>query len=203
MLNELGLNNVESIITEWNQSEFLPSPAGTFKRRPNYREFFSSPYNAAYTAAVLIHLQDTDVVFAHRYRGDAGGMGLFEYDGNYRKPAYSYKAFREISKFHPIRLELKGLEELPEGFAAIAGMSENKNSIALLISDYREGNNPYEIRLFNLPFQDSFLIIKRYIIDKNRNLDLVESKKMVGKNEVVLNNTLEGPAVELIILTKE
>jgi len=200
MLNELGLNNVESIITEWNQSEFLPSPAGTFKRRPNHRDFFSSPYNAAYTAAVLIHLQDTDVVFAHRYRGDAGGMGLFEYDGNYRKPAYTYKAFREISR-HPIRLELKGLEDLPEGFVAIAGMSENRKSIALLIADYREGNNPYEIRLFNLPFQNSSLMIKRYIIDKNRNLELVESKKMAIKNELTLNNTLEGPAVELIFFS--
>jgi len=127
-------------------------------------------------------------------------MGLFEYDGNYRKPAYTYKAFREISR-HPIRLELKGLEDLPEGFVAIAGMSENRKSIALLIADYREGNNPYEIRLFNLPFQNSSLMIKRYIIDKNRNLELVESKKMAIKNELTLNNTLEGPAVELIFFS--
>jgi hypothetical protein len=202
MLNELGLYNVESIITEWNQSEFLPSPAGILKRRPNHREFFSSPYNAAYTAAVLIYLQDTDVVFAHRYRGDAGGMGMFEYDGNYRKPAYAYKAFRELSKY-PIRLELLGLEELPEGFVAIAGISENRDSIALLISDYREGNNPYEIRLFNIPFQNLSLTIKKWIINKSRDLDLVEYKNMVGKNEVVLNNYLECPAVVLIVLSKD
>jgi len=202
MLNEIGLNNVESIITEWNQAEFLPSPPGTFKRRPNHREFFSSIYNAAYTAAVLIHLQDTDVIFAHRYRGDAGGMGLFEYDGSYRKPAYAYKAFREMIK-HPVRLELKGLEDLPEGFTAIAGISEDKNSIALLISDYREGKNPYMVKLFNLPFTETSLIIERYILDEKKNLDLVELKSISRSNELILNNILEGPAVELIILRKE
>lgn len=124
LLDAHGYTKAESILSEWNLT-----PDFTEGEKAELR----GEHNAAFVGAALSYFQDAPLNAAIFYRGDATWMGLFDLDGKYFKPAYTFKAMGEMLDT-PKRLAVKGPDTL--GFAAIAGKSADGKTVQILISNY-------------------------------------------------------------------
>jgi xylan 1,4-beta-xylosidase len=124
ILDTHGFPRAESILSEWNLSaDFTDAEKAELQ----------GAHNAAYIGAVLSYLQDTSIDHAHFYRGDAAWMGLFGLDGKYFKTAYTFKAMGKMLDT-PQRLRVEGSDTF--GYAALAGRSDDGNTVQILISNY-------------------------------------------------------------------
>jgi xylan 1,4-beta-xylosidase len=124
ILDTHGFPRAESILSEWNLSaDFTEAEKAELQ----------GAHNAAYVGAVLSYLQDTSIDHAHFYRGDAAWMGLFALDGKYFKTAYTFQAMGKMLDT-PQRLPVEGSDTF--GFAALAGRSNDGNTVQILISNY-------------------------------------------------------------------
>jgi hypothetical protein len=172
-LLRFGLNETENILSEWNTALKGIDP-----------EEYGNAKGAAFTACVLIFLQDAGCDMAYRYRGTQGfdglhGLGLFEVSGKYKKPAYAFKAMRILLE-SPIRV-LTNKMDYKEGFAFIAGVSEDNKNITLLISNYESEYQKYDLTIENLPWDSKFTYV-RYVVDDTYNLQIAEIENLKGSS---------------------
>ncbi|MGA9508027.1 MAG: hypothetical protein WBV55_05205 [Candidatus Sulfotelmatobacter sp.] len=138
ILDTHGFPHAESILSEWNLSaDFTEAEKAELQ----------GAHNAAYIGAVLSYLQDTSIDHAHFYRGDAAWMGLFGLEGKYFKTAYAFKAMGKMLDTRQ-RLSVDGTDTF--GFAALAGRSNDGNTVQLLISNYEIPAN-YKPDLMPMP----------------------------------------------------
>jgi hypothetical protein len=141
VLDTHGFPRAESILSEWNLSyDYTILEAAELQ----------SAHNAAFVGAVLTYLQDAPINHAHFYRGDAAWMGLFDLNGNPFRPACVFKAMGQMLST-PVRLAVAGTDTF--GFAALAGKSEDGNTLKILISNYAKPAN-YKPR--PMPFAPEF-----------------------------------------------
>ena len=124
LLDAHGYTKAESILSEWNQT-----PDFTEAEKANLQ----GEHNAAFIGAALTYYQDTPLDAAIFYRGDATWMGLFDLQGNYFKPAYTFKAMGEMLDT-PKRLAVEGADTY--GFATLAGKSADGKTVQIFISNY-------------------------------------------------------------------
>ncbi len=124
LLDNKGFTKVESILSEWNLSADF-----TKDEEPE----LSSMENAAFIGSTLMNLQDSSVDFAHFYRADPLWMGLFNIDGSYRKPAYTFRATGMMLDT-PDRLDASGGDT--NGFNVLAGRSKDNKRVQILIDNY-------------------------------------------------------------------
>lgn len=129
VLDAHGFPKAESILSEWNFS-------ADFTIR--FAAELQSANNAAFVAAVLMFLQDSSIDQAYFYRGDAAWMGLFDLNGQYFKPAYSFKAMGQMLNT-PRRLEVTGTDTF--GFVGLAGISEDGRTVQIFLSNYAKPDN--------------------------------------------------------------
>jgi xylan 1,4-beta-xylosidase len=125
IIDEHGFPQAESILSEYNRSADFTEPMKAELR---------SADNAAFVATTLIYLQDASVDRAIYYRGDASWMGLFDLEKRPYKPAYAIRAMGEMKKT-PERIAATGGDD--EGFAVLAGKSEDGRTVQILISNYQ------------------------------------------------------------------
>jgi hypothetical protein len=90
-------------------------------------------HNAAFVGAVLSYYQDAPLDHAMFYRGDAAWMGLFDLEGRYFKPAYTFAAMGKMQET-PRRLAVEGADSF--GFAALAGRSADGKRVQIFLSNY-------------------------------------------------------------------
>jgi xylan 1,4-beta-xylosidase len=124
ILDARGFPKAESILSEWNLTPDFTE---------NERERLQGEENAAFIGAVLSYFQDAPLDHADFYRGDAAWMGLFRLDGRYFKTAYAFQAMGKMQDT-PQRLAVDGADTF--GFAALAGRSEDGNTVQIIISNY-------------------------------------------------------------------
>ncbi len=124
LLDAHGFPKAESVLSEWNLT-----PDFTQAEMDELR----SAHNAAFIDSVLSYIQDVPLDGAIFYRGDAAWMGLFDLQGDYYKTAYAFKAMGQMQDT-PKRLAVKGTDTF--GFAALAGLSADGNTLQVLISNY-------------------------------------------------------------------
>jgi hypothetical protein len=137
LLDGHGYTKAESILSEWNLT-------------PDFTEGekaeLQGEHNAAFVGAVLSYLQDAPLDKAMFYRGDATWMGLFDLQGNYFKPAYTFRAMGQMLET-PVRLAVDGADTY--GFAALAGRSRDGKTVQLILSNYEipAGYKPRQMTL--------------------------------------------------------
>ena len=124
ILDTHGFPKAESILSEWN---LTPDFTEAEKARLQGVE------NAAFIGAVLSYFQDAPIDHAQFYRGDAAWMGLFDLQGQSFKTANMFRAMGMMLD-SPQRLAVEGTDTF--GFAALAGRSEDGNTVQILISNY-------------------------------------------------------------------
>jgi hypothetical protein len=184
-LDAQGLN-CPQLLTEWDLwwSEYGSLSKYDFER-------------AVYACSSLIRIQDSPIVIANYYRGDAHwSKGLFNETGDLRKPAYAFKAFKTMLET-PIRSSCT--YSASYGYAALAGKSNDNNRVAILISNYNETYNGYNLTVDNLPWK--VFKYERYLLDETHDLALVESGDFSGTKTFGKSESLPYPSFQLIILT--
>lgn len=129
VLDAHGFPRAESILSEWNLS-------ADFTIR--FAAELQSANNAAFAADVLTFLQDAHIDHAHFYRGDSAWMGLFDLNGQLFKPAYAFEAMAKMLST-PNRLLISGTDNI--GYAGLAGISDDGQTIQILLSNYVRPDN--------------------------------------------------------------
>ena len=124
VLDAHGFPKAESILSEWNLS---------YDFTDQEKDELQGMHNAAFIGAVLSYLQDAPVDHAMFYRGDAAWMGLFDLEGRYFKPAYTFKAMGRMLDT-PQRFAVEGADTF--GLAALAGRSADGKTVQVFIGNY-------------------------------------------------------------------
>lgn len=217
LLDNYGFRNAESHLGEWNLSSQTVS-----KGIPEQ----NSMADAAFTASVLMYLQDAPVDLSQYYSGRAGGLGLFDAKGGYGKKAYVFKATKSMLDTKQ-RVDATGADTL--GFAVLAGRERDMKKVQVLISNYEIGpvdppdvgppgllyermktvlkgskikyadNRGYALKITNLPWGKGEFTVKRYRLSEKENLELVGSTAGTG-GMLQMTNPLPPPSMELIVL---
>jgi alpha-N-arabinofuranosidase len=195
-LDTYGFTDAENLLTEWNisvEADF---------------EHLRDATGAAYTALVLSHLQDTSVTIANRYRGD-GGLGMFNSEGLYTKPAYSFLAFHWMLD---TTQRLATEAPLTYNWSAIAGRGETSEvsetsevwaaMVQILISNYASSHASFDLTVDNLPWGVAQPYrYERYLLDETHDLTLVESADVpAGSSSFTTTEAMAAPSVQLIRL---
>lgn len=213
LLDAHGLNKTESHVNEWNLN-LTKNSAGPQNQ--------ASLETAAFTASALMYLQDAPLDRSFFYTGNAGNMGCFETNGTPRKRAFALKATGAMLDT-PQRLKVKGGDTM--GFAVLAGESEDKQTVQVLISNYQiqQPTEPprqsapagshglarrkirsltvegYSLVVNNLPWGKSSFTMRRYRLDAAHDFAFVEQQETAGET-FRLTNAISAPAVELLVL---
>lgn len=206
LLDSYGLYDCENINTEWNIDILSPQ-----RDKDNEK-------NAAFTASCLIAFQNCEIDHAFRYRGTQGNnwlarllgldLSLFTYDGKYKMPALVYLAFHYMENT-PYLIDANISNEI----SYIAGISEDKRNLSILISNYEGKNMDYTLHIKNL-LNESYKIAY-YLIDSSHHLQIIkkdnasliyEGRGTIKKNSIVFIYATtsrlppEGPPVARIPL---
>ena len=196
LLDSYGFTECENINTEWNINILTPQ-----RDKDNAK-------NAAFTSCCLTIFQDADIDYAFRYRGTQDNnwlmrligfdLSLFTYDGVYKKPALSYLALHHIIEDTPFRLNTSKIDP-STGITSLAGISEDKTNVSILISNYKQPDTPCTIEILNLPWTTSYNIV-HYLIDDSHDFEVIEKKESNTTN-FTLTKTIKQNTVHFIRLT--
>jgi hypothetical protein len=192
LLDEYGFSSAELILDEWNYTAGAP------------RDEYWNARGAAWTASVLAYLQDTRITISNRYRGNGGGdggrwFGLFYDNGAYKKPAYTYRAFRWLLET-PVRLAAAGSDT--QGYAVLAGKSPDDRTVHILVGDLQSARTAYTLTVANLPWgAGQPYRYERYLLDETHDLTLAEAADVpAGSASFVAAEAMAAPSVQLIRL---
>jgi len=171
LLDSFGFLSTENINTEWNIDILTPQ-----RDKDNAR-------NAAFTACSLTVFQDAYLDHAFRYRGNQDNnwlmrflgldLSLFTYNGIYKQPALTYQAMKTIAHDTPLRISTPVMNS-SIGRTYLAGISEDKTNISILLSNFDAPNTDYNLTLTNLPWNTTYTIVQ-YCIDETHHLEITNT----------------------------
>lgn len=124
LLDENGLPNANVMLTEWNLS---PTAATDTPYVQNIQ-------CAAFVGAALTYMQDSPIDYSFFYRGDAAYLGLFRKSGAFSETARAFQLMGKMQET-PRRLATSGGDTI--GFSVLAGISDDRNTLQVLISNYQ------------------------------------------------------------------
>ena len=154
--------------------------------------------HTAFISSALTYLQDSPLDRALFYRGDPTVLGLFEFNGRYRKSASVFKLFGAMLDT-PQRLSVSGTDD--RGLTLLAGRSADQNLVQLIITQYggRAGAE-YKLNLQNLPWGESEFEVRRYKISED---PFSPKEPFIGQGgKFQTAGSLSENDVEFIILRK-
>lgn len=172
LLDRHGFKATQSLLTEWNCF------GGDWKKlfsEPDYcKEIFarnSGPEGAAFLASSLILMQDAAVDEACFYTADTQWFGVFDEFGVPKKTFYALKASRLLMDT-PLRVAVTGGKE-PTGLAIAAGLSEDRKTAQILVSNLRDPRRVFDVEIAGLPFASKKPTAEIFILDDTHNLESI------------------------------
>ena len=154
LLDENGFNQSESFCTEWKP--MIPgikggsnpeNPEGAaeqdFARKRNHEA-------AACAVSTLIRWQDAPLDMAHYYTADYSPWSMFDEYGEPGKVFFGFKAFHQLLQT-PNRVDVTGLPDA-DALTLGAGLSDDKKTAGLLVSNFHCKESQHSISLKNLPW---------------------------------------------------
>ena len=182
LMTQYGYSNAQSILDEWN---YGPSNWRTlFIDAAATREYFDTTQNsvgAAFDAAVMIGLEDAHVDIATFYTGTTSMWGLFTSSGSPQKPYYAFLAFSNLLN-SPKRLAITST--VSPSIHMLAGISEDGQTVRILISNPSKELHRTRIALIGLPWKGSSQYQKQVVNDRS-NLEIA------GQSTITPASTLE------------
>ncbi|MBN2477494.1 MAG: hypothetical protein JXB62_23005 [Pirellulales bacterium] len=152
-LDDRGFAHTKIHLNEWNylpRNDWTPMLLqGEPERRQAWFETIGGAEGAAFTACVLIHLQDAPVDVANYYSGDVNPFGLFNRYGVPRKTYYAMRAFGQLQQT-PMRVRADG--GAPGRTAVCAGVNADRNRVAVLVANLRHAEERITLQLVNPPW---------------------------------------------------
>jgi hypothetical protein len=143
----------------------------------------------------MTDLQDAPVDIATFFSGTTFMWGLFTSSGAPQKAYYSFLAFQRMLET-PQRIAVGpgGRENL----SALSGMSEDKKTIRVLITNLAGDKKTVRLQLKGLPWSGSTVYEQR-IINANHDLDKVKSGAVPGTDPSIVGQ-IDGPSVSLFTI---
>ena len=196
LLDAYGFTETESINSEWNLDILTPQ-----RDKDNAK-------NAAFTACSLTVFQDAQLDGAYRYRGNQDDnllmrflgldLSLFTYKGVYKRPALTYKAMKYLIQDTPLRLSTPVMNA-STGITYLAGISEDKTNISILLSNFNAPDTSYTLDIADLPWETNYTVVQ-YLIDETHHLEIRE-KTSETMSPYVITETLKSNSIQLYRLT--
>ncbi len=205
LMETYGYGGAENFLNEWNYGPVEEAkPDLTNWRRIGTDIAFAKAYfkdvqgvkGAAFDAATMILLQDSPVDQASMWQGaSTQGWSLF---GDYGEPYKAYYAFLAFGKLQdsPQRAAIE--PPAREGLTALAGVSADRKTLRVLISDMGPGQNAFPLRFKSLPWRGG----ARYeveAVDERADLTSIKTGELSGKAPSIPLAT-DGPTVLLVTL---
>ncbi len=174
LLDAHGLSQTASHLNEWNylaQNTWAVQLSGDpCTRRRAFEQMLGGAPGAAFTASVLMLLQDAPIDVANFYWAREGGWGLFDCYGAPRKNYYAMLAFAKLLTLSR-RVAAEG-EHAESGLAICAAMANDHSSAAVLLSNQRCEQSQYELVIENLPWSGQTDCVVSHV-DECRDLEPV------------------------------
>lgn len=166
LLDAEGFSGTESHLTEWN---YLPdrdwSPMTRQGQGPARAACFrrmNGPEGAAFSAAVLLQLQDLPVDAAAYFSGEVQGFGLFDFHGTPKPTFHAFRAFRDLLRT-PLRARVQDPPPAPAAgnsaarWVAAAGRNAEGTAATFLVAAHapaeaRPGMTEATLRVLGLPW---------------------------------------------------
>lgn len=194
-LDAHGYPQTEIHLNEWN---YLPHNDWSGQAKESQGEVRAKWFaeqggtaGAAFVAYTLLSLQDSPVDVANFFHGDSSSFGLFTQHGEPKKTFYAVEAFKALLD-EPQRVTVTGTGE--GQIIAAAGLSEDKNSATVVVSNYRHTDVDFVLHLDHLPWPgDSVCELRR--IDKDSSLSKVAPQTIRGSRFAF---TAASPSVVLL-----
>jgi hypothetical protein len=188
--------NAESILDEWNYgpvdwTKLFVDPAAS-------RAYFDGSQNsfgAAFDSTVMTELQDAPLDIATFFSGTTFMWGLFTSSGAPQKAYYSFLAFQRMLDT-PMRIAVEPLNH--KDLSALAGMSEDKKTVRLLVTNLAQDKKMVRLELKNLPWTGASSYEQR-TINASHDLDPVKSGPIPGAH-VSIEGQIDGPSVSLFTI---
>jgi hypothetical protein len=143
---------------------------------------------------VMTDLQDAPVDIATYFSGTTFMWGIFTSSGAPQKAYYSFLAFQRMLET-PQRIAIGP----PEGdLSALSGMSEDKKTIRVLITNLGSDKKTIRLELKALPWSGKAVYEQR-IINGNHNLDTIKDGSLAGMDPSIAAE-IDGPSVSLFTI---
>ncbi len=204
-LNRRGFVNTEIHLNEWN---YLPDDDwapmllhGDVVKRESWFRRLGGSEGAAFTASVLIELQDAPVDVANYFNGGINSFGLFNEYGAPKKTYYALPAFRRLLDT-PRRIAVEG--DRPKGSSIAAGTDPEKDTVFILIANRKDSEPLPTLTVAALPWTGS-THCEIFLLDETHDFERVRLEEIsADRSTIVLENIpSESPCVIGIKLTKE
>ena len=199
LLDDNGYKNTKIHLNEWN---YYPADLDWFKLlkdRVYWKEFalnkIGGMEGAAFTASMLIDMQDLPIDQACYYSGDWQIFGLFDEYGLPKKPFYAYKSFAMLLNT-PNRVKCEK-QHLPEGMYAIGGVNRSNNLATLLLTNYTSQEDSLDIQISGLPW-DGETRTEIFVLDEDNSLTPVTNEQIMQGNSFEIKEYIPAPSVMLI-----
>ena len=203
LLDRAGFGKTESHLNEWN---YLPDNdwgpvmlAGQGEKRRRFVERVGGGEGAAFSAGVLIALQDCPLDAANYFAADTGEFGLFDRYGSPRRTFYAFKAFRLLLDT-PVRVAARAEGDEGAGFAAAAGTNARRDAVTVLVTRGKGEADRVELAVKNLPWAGSTRC-EVFTLDADHDLKSTASH-VLDPSATRLELRLRAPAVWLLRFTK-
>jgi xylan 1,4-beta-xylosidase len=190
-----GYPKAESILDEWNygpskwQKLFVDAQASR-----TYFDATQDAHGAAFDATVLIGLQDAPVDIATFYSGTTLMWGLFTSSGAPQKPYFAFLAFRRLLD-SPNRLSV---DVAPDAAVKVlAGISDDKRTVRVLMSNPSKESRTVQIQLDNLPWKGTSQY-EQQVVDERNDLKAVGGAKTISSPS--LTEKLAAQSVILLVV---
>ncbi|MGE5611092.1 MAG: GH39 family glycosyl hydrolase [Bacillota bacterium] len=201
VLDRHGFAKTELHFNEWN---YLPgndwTPMGSegqgLPRERFYDQIGGAP-GAAFSACVLMNLQDTPVDVANYYMADNQGFGMFSANGVPQKSFYALKAFRMLLNT-PLRLETRGTQ--PADLALCAGTNPAKSEVGILVSNFKSSQDQFRLTLHNFPWTGPTRC-EVYVVDATHELVKTQQNQL-PPSEQTLPLDLKAPSLCFVKLSR-
>lgn len=196
LLDSYGLTETENINSEWNFDLLTPQ-----REKENEK-------NAAFTACSLTVFQDAYLDGAYRYRGNQDNnlllrflgldLSLFTTTGVYKRSALTYLAMNHMTQDTPLRLATPVMNA-STGITYLAGISEDKTNVSLLISNFDAPDMSYTLEITDVPWSTNYTVV-HYLIDETHHLEIIEETPQTA-SPYATASTLTSNSVHLYRLT--
>ena len=179
LLDEYGFPAAESHLNEWRYpttwSGLRPSDAKQYKDVPEWFGRSCRAEGAAFWATVFLKLQDCPLDVANFYSADTSPWSMFGQFGVPTKVYYAFRAFQELRKT-PNRV---ACEELSAGdpLTLCAGVSEDRQSAVVLVSNFQPRPRELAVALRNLPWTGE-TSTETYRVDAVHDLERTGAEKL-------------------------
>ncbi|MGA2113877.1 MAG: hypothetical protein ABSH56_03900 [Bryobacteraceae bacterium] len=196
LMSHYGFSGAESILDEWN---YGPGEWNRLFVDPAYtRQYFDATqdaFGAAFDATALTELQDAHVDVATFFSGTTFMWGLFTSSGAPQKAYYSFLAFRRMLD-SPERIAVTSGDE--PNVSVLAGVSEDKSTVRILVSNVSREPKTVKLDLMNLPWKGP-VRCERQRITATADFERIDRIELPAEH-ASMTEVLVGPAVCLLTL---